>query len=410
MRIGVALGQEAYWDREGRICNWMGRSTAELTELGGPITPTSAALGPDLYAGSGGIALFLAQLHELTGNTEFRRIALGAIAHSIRQLEHLRTTGMVSPLSFFCGYVGVAYVARRVGALTGSTGLDTQVASILDRVAQSISGPHVFDVIGGNAGAIVALIALSRSTELEGCLGLAIALGEELCQSAIRQGDTCAWEPDAASGPGMASTPLTGLSHGAAGIGLALFELHAASGRLDFLETARGAFAYEDSLFDPDEVNWRDLRLPPRLPAFARSWCHGAPGIALARLRASTLDPNRRDVYLTKARKAIITTLNAIEDRLALSRCDATLCNGLSGLVEVVLIAGQMLEEPSFRDRALAAGRALIDRHGESGDWPSGAPSGGPNPSLMIGNAGIGYTFLRLHDPERVPSILVISP
>jgi lantibiotic modifying enzyme len=51
----------------------------------------------------------------------------------------------------------------------------------------------------------------------------------------------------------------------------------------------------------------------------------------------------------------------------------------------------------------------LIARHAAAGDWPSGTPSGGPNPSLMLGTAGIGYTVLRLHDPNRVPSILWVG-
>jgi hypothetical protein len=407
--IGMALCKTAYWDPEGRVCNWMGRSTAELTDLDGPITPTLAALGPDLFAGSAGIALFLAQLHARTGNPEFRRTALGAIAHSIRQLGHLQTTGMISALSFFCGHLGVAYVARQVGSLTESPGCDAHAASILDEVASAISEPHVLDVIGGNAGAIPALLALSRSPGLERFLALAIELGDELGRSAIRKDNTCAWEPTAASGPGFGTTPQTGLSHGAAGIGLALFELSAATGRVDFRETARGAFAYEDALFDAQQGNWPDLRLPPRLPAFARAWCHGAPGIALARMHAATIDPERREDYLALARKAITTTLQAIEEKLAWPWCDATPCNGLAGLIEILFIAGEVLDDPSYRERALAAARALIDRHAESGEWPSGAPSGGPNPSLMLGTAGVGYTFLRLHDPETVPSVLLLT-
>ena len=63
MRIGEALCRSAYWDRQASICNWMGRSIAEITEYGGPITPTSAACGPDLYAGSAGIGLYLAELY-----------------------------------------------------------------------------------------------------------------------------------------------------------------------------------------------------------------------------------------------------------------------------------------------------------------------------------------------------------
>jgi lantibiotic modifying enzyme len=32
------------------------------------------------------------------------------------------------------------------------------------------------------------------------------------------------------------------------------------------------------------------------------------------------------------------------------------------------------------------------------------------NPGLMVGLAGIGYGLLRLADPQRVPSVLVLAP
>ena len=46
----------------------MGRSMTEVSRNDGPITPTTAALGPDLYSGSSGMALFLAQLFAMTGD------------------------------------------------------------------------------------------------------------------------------------------------------------------------------------------------------------------------------------------------------------------------------------------------------------------------------------------------------
>ena len=47
VEIGRALCREAIWDGAGRHCNWMGRSANEVTQLGGPVTPTATALGPD---------------------------------------------------------------------------------------------------------------------------------------------------------------------------------------------------------------------------------------------------------------------------------------------------------------------------------------------------------------------------
>jgi lantibiotic modifying enzyme len=254
-----------------------------------------------------------------------------------------------------------------------------------------------------------------RTGRAGGDHALAIALGEYLCLKALRQGALWCWDPAIATGPGTASTPLTGLSHGASGMGLALMELYATTGRSDFLEAGRGAFAYEDSLFNPTLGNWPDLRhddpcgIASRTPRYARAWCHGAPGIALARLRASALDPTRAETHLTMARAAITTTLQAIDQRLGLPSRDASLCHGLAGLMEVVLIAGRTWDDPGCLAQADAAVRFLIDRHACQGDWPSGVASAGPNPSLMLGLAGTGYAFLRLEDPQQVPPILLLD-
>jgi hypothetical protein len=408
-RIGEALCRSAYWVSHGQGCNWMGRSIAEIAEYGGPITPTTAACGPDLYAGSAGIGLYLAQLFALTGDLACARTALGAIDRSIRQLDCVSPSEAASPLSFHCGHLGVAHAARRVGLLTGHVEHVLQAATILDQVIEAVRSPHELDLIGGNAGAIPVLLSLGRESGLERCHDLAIALGEELCRTAVDQATGWAWDPEAASGSGMGPVPQTGLSHGASGMGLALFELYAATGRRDFLKIARGAFAFEDALFDPANGNWPDRRRNLERPTFARSWCHGAPGIALTRLRAAMLDHELRESYRARARIAIATTLGAIEENLVPAKSDATLCHGLAGLGEIVWLAGQLLEDPTYRDRALDLGRALINRHSASEEWPSGVPSRGPNPSLMLGTAGIGYWLLRLHDPEEVPSVLLMN-
>ena len=110
--LGDAVCRSAFWDHDARLCNWMGRSmTAEDDRSGTPITPTSAALGPDLYAGSAGIALFLAQLFAMTGDNEHRRTALGAMARSLRQVDRRQTANTTPEISVFFGGLGVAWAA-----------------------------------------------------------------------------------------------------------------------------------------------------------------------------------------------------------------------------------------------------------------------------------------------------------
>jgi lantibiotic modifying enzyme len=395
----------------------MGRSTSEVTESGA-ILPAASALGPEVYGGSAGVALFLAQLSALADNAEIHHTALGAIARSLRQVLD-RPGESPAPLSLFVGRLGVAYTAHLVAALTGDAEPHSQAEALLERLEDEIDKPHLLDVIGGNAGAIPALLALSRdfaqSLRSERYRALAIALGEQLCRKAIRNGDVWTWGADDGSGPGKASAPLTGMSHGASGIAVALLELHTATGRSDFLDAARGAFAYEDSLFDPKVGNWPDLRATndpattPSLPNYFRAWCHGAPGIALARLRAATLDPERAEAHLAMARAAISTTLQAIDEILPRPSHDASLCHGLAGLLETLLCAGRQLGDAFLLHRASAVARVLIDRHGQSCDYPSGLISCAVNPSLLLGMAGTGYAFLRLHAAEQVPSILVVG-
>ena len=47
-------------------------------------------LGPDVYAGTSGIALFMAELAGLTGDPEVRRTAFGAIRHALARFRGVR--------------------------------------------------------------------------------------------------------------------------------------------------------------------------------------------------------------------------------------------------------------------------------------------------------------------------------
>ncbi len=165
----------------------MGRSVAESGRDGLPATPCSAALGPSLYDGSAGVSLFLAQLYALTGEPAFRKTALGGIARSWRHLDGVPETDS-SRVSFFNGPLGVAFAAERIAALTAQEGdHGARVEAVLDRVAVAAAGPHLLDLIGGNAGAIPALLVLGRTAAPQKALGIAVSLGEELCRKADRR-------------------------------------------------------------------------------------------------------------------------------------------------------------------------------------------------------------------------------
>jgi hypothetical protein len=411
--VGRTICRAAVWDPERRYCNWIAYSGIEEAHAA-PFGPVSAALGPDLYGGSAGVALFLAELHALTGGADFRETARGAIARSLRQADR-RPDELASQLSFFHGLPGLALAADRIGRLIGEPDLLTEVATIVERLYAVSEAPHLLDLLSGSAGAILALMELARLSSRDTELNLAVVLGNELCQTAERRGAIWCWNPGRASGPGVATVPLTGLSHGASGFALALLSLYQATAEGDYLEAARGAFAYEDSLFDGRAGNWPDLReteescATPESARFSGGWCHGAPGIALARLLAAAVDHERAGCHRAVARAAIATTLRVTDRALANPDQDLSLCHGLAGLLDILLIAGCHLNDHVCLERAAAAAQALLARQRLAGELPSGGLFPCINPSLMLGLAGTGYALLRLHAPDRVPSVLLLG-
>jgi lantibiotic modifying enzyme len=280
----------------------------------------------------------------------------------------------------------------------------------LERVLAMPHGSEPLDVIDGLAGAIQALLAVARvaaDRELEdGACALARRLAAR-GRTADGSGAWCWPDPDA-----LDKQALTGMSHGAAGIGLALLEASLASGDGELLEAARGAFRYEDTRYVADQRNWLDLRAgaedaPGTAASCGLTWCHGAPGIALARLRALEICAGEQ-AWRDDADAALVTTRAELARRRRQAGLDATLCHGTCGLAEALLVAGEHAERIDARGaRADAeAFAAEVAVAWSRGDQVSGVPSGGSNPSLMLGSAGVGWFLLRALDPAGVPAIL----
>src|SRR5262249_450664 len=142
------------------------------------------------------------------------------------------------------------------------------------------------DVVGGSAGCIAALSVLNTVSPSHRLLNIAVLCGERLLRLQQQQHTGVGWETAAAS-----SQPLTGFSHGGAGIAWALSKLAAWSKDTRFRTAAESAIAYERSTFVAEESNWPDFRKRHLRPEegdskqhFCAAWCHGAAGIALARI------------------------------------------------------------------------------------------------------------------------------
>jgi lantibiotic biosynthesis protein len=400
--IGAVLTREAIWYHNE--CNWMG-VVPEGSRRNGSGALTYAPLRPDLYGGTTGVAWFLAGLYQMTKEPKLRRTALGAIRQALARADTLPPEGR---LGLFTGWAGIALAAAQLGALLEEEALLERAAQLVRCCALEEADATEFDLLSGRAGAIAALVILSDLLSDAAPLALAVRLGDELCRAAIDADGGLSW-------PGQRvqrDRNLTGFSHGAAGAGYALLELYGASGDARYRATAIRAFSYERRWFDPGAGNWPDFRRSDsrraqrsRPATFAITWCHGAPGIALSRLRAVELtgDEDCRQ----EAEVALETTQRMVERSARSGKANWSLCHGLAGNAEILLIGRDVLGTTWNGAAALARDVAHhgSQRYAKRGHaWPYGTR--GDTPNLMLGLAGIGNFYLRLVNP-RLPSILL---
>jgi lantibiotic modifying enzyme len=391
--IGRRICEQAFW-HDGR-CNWVGALPDENAY--GQTIINYAALGPDLYGGTSGVGLFLAQLHAVTGDPAARSAALGALRHA---RAHAADPGQPSGPGLYAGRVGIALAHARAGALLGDEEAVTGAGALL----VDLDPDAEFDLMTGNAGTIVGLLALARLLGRDDLLASAHDFGRRLLADAQAGDAGVSWQ--APVQPHRRN--LTGLSHGAAGAAVALLELWSASGEPAYRDGAQAALAYERALYDPAAGNWPDLRNDDGT-SFATFWCHGAPGIALGRLRAAELlgdDTCRADAQL-----ALATTQRAVAAELASGAGNFSLCHGLAGNAEVLLEAVRHgADEDGRRDELVrTVADAGIERHVRHAiPWPCGTFEG-ETTSLFLGLAGIGLFYLRLDDPA-LDSVLLLEP
>ncbi len=384
--VGDRLEERAF--RGPEDASWLTLTTS------GPTLWSVQPVGADLYEGLPGITFFLAHLGAGTGQERFTRLAREAQAHFCHQLD--RSPGILASAGAFSGWGGPLYVLTHLGVLWNDPELLDRAVRWTDRLPALIETDETHDLSDGAAGCAVCLLGLHRLRPRSGLLDLARLCGERLLATAVRGETGAAW-PFPPAGP----VPLAGVAHGAAGAAWALLKLAAATGDQRFRQAALDAIAYERTLFLPGPRNWADLRpgSEPGEPIWG--WCNGAPGIGLTRLDSlpELDDPATREEIAA----AVESTL---EQGLGNSH---SLCHGDLGNLDFLLEAARRLGDPGLERRvyALAAGvLASVEAEG----WRQGVPMGGDTPGLMAGLSGLGYGLLRLAEPDRVPSVLLLKP
>ena len=397
---GLSVAEEIAWNlrREAILedgsAAWIGVTPA-AGDLGWQLSP----LGPDLYSGTPGISIFLAALAKLTGSTEWHSLALQALApwRHILKSPGAAHFCRVSGVSGTKGVGSLIYAFCTCAEILLESDLRADAVAALSLVTDDlIESDQELDVVGGAASGILSFLKLYRLTNCAFSLDRALKCGHHLL---LRR-------PDRATFRGMwhkeQQVPLTGFSHGAAGYAYALASLATASGESCFLDAAHDCLLYEQDAFTAERGNWKDLRDFDNYSeaSYCCQWCHGATGIALARIGMLKFGPPLSDVR-QELEVAIGTTQAAVHSEID------TLCCGNMGRVDALIEAAKFLGKNDLHLDAVRQARAVADRAAERGSFGWIVGNDRDNLGLFAGIAGVGFTMLRSAQPEKLPCILI---
>lgn len=341
--------------------------------------------GIDLSGGIGGIALFLAYAGDILHEARYTAAARRAQNTLTWQIEVLRA--QMLDVGALEGWGGVLYTLTHLGMLWDDTTVLAQAEELVDLLAELVGEDDRFDIARGAAGAIISLLTLYRYRPTDKTRRVAMACGDHLLASARPQDHGIGWPI-----PEFAERPLIGLRHGNAGIAWALLELAAATGNEQYQAAARQALDPERNAQHSAETNEGTISRRDPFVAVETALaclCIGRHGQA----------PWLNDGLLAAA--------GEIQSR-GVGRSHA-LDDGAMGYLDLLLLAAQEIpgaEDSAAPERLMAVALASIEQNG----WICGGPHGIETPGLMPGLAGIGYQLLRLAEPERVPSVLVLAP
>ncbi|MET0236292.1 MAG: type 2 lanthipeptide synthetase LanM family protein [Kibdelosporangium sp.] len=317
-------------------------------------------MGAGLAHGYCGVALFLAQLADLTGVQRYAELARDAVRPVPRLIDQLITEPELG-VTIGCGgphgLGGISYALARLGNLLDDPEIRSWLPAVVD-LTRAATDDELACFAAGSAGGLAAMLAVHTETGLPSAGRLAWDFADRLVEQANAVPCTCL------------DTPSAGFAHGHTGIGWALQRFGATGAGEPYAEVGQ-------AILDAEVPDGADL-----------SWCSGLSGFAMA----------RRDTPDDWARTLV--------EHAPLR--DMSLCHGELGVTEALMVLG---ERGHFEAAAAATRHAgfllgAIDRGGVRCGTPQGVVSAG----LLNGLAGIGYGLLRLGFASRVPSVLLLEP
>lgn len=382
--IGDELLESGIWNKDMTELTWLGIETNYNGQAG------VSVIGEDFYNGTSGVAVFLTHLHRLTQVKRFEQAATAAIASAIRSAKPYNAF-----LSAYHGPISLINALTLIDQANESYQYKDKVEIFIDYLKGKEQQSTNCDLLGGCAGIIHALLNAYEYYGEKKYLKVATSYAKKIQQEAVDTGNGYAW-PTQHEGNVIY---LGGLGHGVSGILSALLRLNKYVPDNEQVSMALSALSYENSLYDAERRNWKDLRKAEE--SYSSYWCSGSTGIGFSKLSLMDLNCNAE---LIQDIDIIVASIK--DSYLSEDHC---LCHGDMGIVDFLITAAIKTGKHEWTALAHELATKVYQDRIKYGEYVSGIANGIDTPGLFLGKSGIGLQFLRLVNPIEVPSMLTLS-
>ncbi|MCR6097295.1 type 2 lantipeptide synthetase LanM [Salipaludibacillus agaradhaerens] len=372
--------------------SWLNSTPVGVEEIQWNLVP----MGDTMYDGLSGMAMTYLSLWIVTKKQKYLDIAIDIVEDiSVRfkdlELSEERKTHI--SVGAFSGVSSIIYMLMNFYIATKEKKYKELSLELTDKITVLIEQDKEFDIIGGAAGAITVLISCYDWTRDDVFLKTAAQCSEHIMNNAVDiNQNEISWI-------GVAEQPLTGYSHGNAGIIYSLSLLNNYLKDETISKVIMKGMNYENNQMIQD--NWIDRRKPVE-EAATSAWCHGSPGILLSRLGLAGSHEN-------KISQQAESDMNMARDNIFYDGFgrEHSLCHGDIGNAAILIAYGRETNQPDVVEMAQNLMLESL-QIGEEKGYKCGVGREVETPNLMVGMAGIIYGALFACD-ERVPNILSLK-
>ena len=242
-------------------------------------------------------------------------------------------------------------------------------------VEKLLSFDVFYDLLNGNAGAVAVMISLYHITNKKKYLEIAKRAAESLMKAAVYQEKGVGWITQ------KSAFPMAGLAHGNSGFLAVFLALWKETEDRKYEKFADNIWRYEESLYNTDINNWRDVRVGSagKDDLDSVAWCHGVGGVLLSRVFSYHI------VSSDRWKERLKTDIQRAYRKLIKywQRDSWSLCHGICGNLWILEIveAKMVVENVNRRTRTIPSLIKLPIQEKM-------------NPGFMNGYGGIIYYFL----------------